>query len=376
MNFTANLPLPKDAFEQTFEALPHMALVVTRDGTLFAGNARARRRFADAWVHGSSLSSFFEGDDAALSADVSGAASNGILTLRLVPAKGGEDRRLSFHVTPLAPSDRRPELFLLLHDPQQNLRRGYAELKLQSLDAAAVAAEMQERHEALRRGHEELRRFSQVAAHDLIAPLRSISTMLGMLEEDHGHLLPADALEDMAIARNSAVRLQHLIDDLLEHATTGMRDLRLSDIAVQDTLMAVQEDLRAELRVTGAQVVVVGDLGRIDADAGLFHRLLDNLLGNAVKYASPERHPVIRLTRGRLPDGKDALSVSDNGIGFDAAQVDKLFQPFQRLHRYSDIPGTGIGLSICRTICERHGWNLTAEGRPGEGATFTIAGMA
>jgi signal transduction histidine kinase len=142
-------------------------------------------------------------------------------------------------------------------------------------------------------------------------------------------------------------------------------------------------DLEERIHQTGGKVEI-GDLPTIDADGGQIRRLLQNLIGNALKFHRPETPPVVRIEgkvvgeNGQNGDGASPrtpyceLAIRDNGIGFDEVFLDKIFEVFQRLHGRNEYEGTGMGLAICRKIAERHFGSITARSAPGEGSTFIV----
>jgi signal transduction histidine kinase len=143
-------------------------------------------------------------------------------------------------------------------------------------------------------------------------------------------------------------------------------------------------DLEGRIEETGGRVAV-GEIPTIDAEPLQMRQLLQNLIGNALKFHSPGRTPIVNvhgeLINGdqRPPGSGDApaptlcqITVEDNGIGFDEKYVDRIFAMFQRLHSRSEYEGTGIGLAICRKIAEHHGGQITARSVPGQGSTFIV----
>ena len=161
-----------------------------------------------------------------------------------------------------------------------------------------------------------------------------------------------------------------------------VRPLTLVDLTV--VAGEVLADLETRLGQTGGHVEL-GALPTIDADPVQMHQLLQNLIGNALKFHRPEEKPLVQIearmvTRPEEGIYKDLevdpwceITVADNGIGFDEKHVDLIFRPFQRLHGRQAYEGSGIGLAICRKIVQRHGGCLTARSRPGHGSTFIVA---
>ncbi len=162
--------------------------------------------------------------------------------------------------------------------------------------------------------------------------------------------------------------LKRLIDDLLAYSRVTSRSEAFSAVDTADVLTAVLRSLEVAIAESGA-TVTAGPLPTVDGDVAQIERLLQNLVGNAVKYRRPGTAPAIRVAAVRDGEGW-RFSVRDNGIGIDPEYFDRIFNIFQRLHGRAEYEGTGIGLAICKQIVERHGGRIWVESRPGEGTAF------
>lgn len=224
----------------------------------------------------------------------------------------------------------------------------------------------------LEQSNAELEDFAYVASHDLREPLRMVTSYLSLLERRHGATLPADAREFMDYAAEGARRMDRLILDLLEYSRVGRVERRVATVNLREALDTALRNLAVAVAETAAVVAVPQDLPAVHADAGDMVRLLQNLIGNAVKYRHPERPPRIEVTAA--PDGdRIRLTVRDNGIGVPADQTERIFKIFQRLHTRSRYEGTGIGLAVCRKVAELHGGRIWAEPNPdGIGTSFHV----
>ncbi|HTH37152.1 MAG TPA: CHASE3 domain-containing protein [Pyrinomonadaceae bacterium] len=239
--------------------------------------------------------------------------------------------------------------------------------------------ELADANTELERSNRELQDFAFVASHDLQEPLRKIQAFGDRLRTKHGAAMDDEAQDYLHRMQNAAGRMHRLINDLLtfSRVTTKARPFEPTDLntATRDVL----SDLEVRIQDTGGHVEV-GDLPTIDADPLQVRQLLQNLIGNALKFHRPDAPPIIKIDGRFLKDGENRqldgdremyrLSVEDNGIGFEEKYLDRIFTPFQRLHGRNEFEGTGIGLAVCRKIVERHGGSLTAVSRPGEGSTF------
>ncbi|MWD29188.1 hypothetical protein E0K89_017040 [Aquicoccus sp. SCR17] len=282
---------------------------------------------------------------------------------------------LTFRVTPARRTKAGPVRYMLVQDTARPSTQAFADLNLKMRDANEEAARQRRLYHGLQETYRELEQFSYAAAHDLKAPLRNISLLLGFLKEDHGADLPPPALEMVEEAGGAARRLQSLIDALLGHARLGTEALNRVPTDLDEMLDGVAAHLAANLAEAGGQLCRAGRLGVVMADRKLLNQLLENLVGNALKYCAPDRPPRITVSYELPEGGRATLRIRDNGIGFDPAESETIFTPFQRLHSKPGVEGSGIGLATCRNICNRHGWTLGASGVPGEGATFSISGL-
>jgi light-regulated signal transduction histidine kinase (bacteriophytochrome) len=166
----------------------------------------------------------------------------------------------------------------------------------------------------------------------------------------------------------AANRMQELLDALLRYSCVETLGRDFVTVKLEDVVRTVTTDLEISIKKAGA-LVEVGALPIILGDPYQWRQLFQNLIANAIKYHRSEVKTVIKIYG---QDGIGRIFVEDNGIGFDEKYLDKIFQPFQRLHGKHEYPGTGIGLSICKKIVERHGGTITAKSTPGKGSTFII----
>jgi light-regulated signal transduction histidine kinase (bacteriophytochrome) len=229
----------------------------------------------------------------------------------------------------------------------------------------------------LERSNRDLQDFAMVASHDLQEPLRKIQMFGDRLREDCAAALPPQGLDYLRRMENAADRGQLLIQGLLAYSRVTTKAQPPEPVALGDVAREVISDLEASLAQTGGQVEV-GTLPTLNADPLQMRQLLQNLIGNALKFHKPDVPPIIRIealhTGESDANGADLwqISVADNGIGFEEKYLDRIFKIFQRLHERHMYEGAGMGLAICRRIVERHGGTITARSAPGQGATFII----
>ena len=230
--------------------------------------------------------------------------------------------------------------------------------------------ELRQANEKLEASNRELQDFASVASHDLQEPLRKIHAFSSRLAARSAEALGEEGRDDLRRMQNAVTRMQTLIDDLLALSRVSTRGRPLVPVELDAIVRDVLSDMEPRIENTGARIEVA-PLPTIDADPTQMRQLLQNLLGNALKFVRPGVPPVVRI-RSAVADGRVELRVEDNGIGFEQRYAERIFTVFQRLQGRTEYEGTGIGLAICRRIAERHGGSITAEGRPGQGATFVV----
>lgn len=248
-----------------------------------------------------------------------------------------------------------------------NTERKRAEAEVLALNAD-LEERVRARTAALEGANRELEAFSYSVSHDLRAPLRSVDGFSKILLQDHGEQLDAEAQRVLGVVIRNVGQMGRLIDDLLAFSRVSRKELERQPVDIDRLARSVSEELRAA-EPERAIEVDIGPLGGTLGDSGLLRQVWVNLLGNAFKFTRPMDPSRIEV-RCRRSDGECQYTVRDNGVGFDPAYADKLFQPFQRLHQTSKFEGTGIGLAIVARIVRRHDGQVWAEGTPGAGATF------
>ena len=237
--------------------------------------------------------------------------------------------------------------------------------------------------EELARSNSELEQFAYVASHDLQEPLRKVQSFGDLLTSRSGEALNEQGRGYLQRMKDAAARMQTLIVDLLSYSRITSQAQPFVPVHLAELTQEVVSDLEIRIESTGGRVEV-GDLPTIAADPTQMRQLMQNLIGNGLKFHRSEEPPIVRV-RGRVLDGKvdglnrDSsldevceLTIEDSGIGFEEKYLDRIFTIFQRLHGRSVYEGTGIGLATCRKIVEQHRGSITAKSTPGEGATFIV----
>jgi signal transduction histidine kinase len=241
---------------------------------------------------------------------------------------------------------------------------------LAELDAAGAARErLEEQALDLRRSNAELEQFAYVASHDLQEPLRKVASFCGMLQHRYHGQLDERADQYIDFAVDGAKRMQALINDLLAFSRVGRAGAEHVLIDMDEIAAHAVGNLESAIDDAGATVEVVGPLPQVRGDRSLLTALLQNLIGNGIKFRGDDA-PHVRVSVAQV-DGVYAFSVDDNGIGIAPRHADRIFVIFQRLHANEEYAGTGIGLAMCRKIVEFHGGEIRLEPDAADGgATF------
>ena len=228
----------------------------------------------------------------------------------------------------------------------------------------------------LERSNRELTEFAAVASHDLRAPLRSVTSFVSLMEEDYGDTFTDEGRTYVARIKAAVARMTGLIDGLLTLARVRAKGEPFVPIQLGEVAQDVVADLTHGLAESGG-TVDIGPLPAVEGDRLQMRQLLQNLIGNAIKFRRPGIAPRVRVSASPAPraDADDMmweLRVADNGIGLEPVHAEKIFKPFERLHGHGSYEGSGLGLAVCARIVERHGGRIRAEGEPGIGTTLVV----
>ena len=253
---------------------------------------------------------------------------------------------------------------------EEALQRAHDELELR----------VQQRTAELSRSNAELQQFAYVASHDLQEPLRKIQAFGDRLGINAGPTLDERNRDYLQRMLNAASRMSALINALLAYSRVTTKAQPFSRVNLSDVAREVLSDLEVAIEEAGA-TVEVGELPTIDADPSQMRQLLQNLIGNALKFRRPDVPARVRVEAEIVPAAAEGappvstvvrLRVIDNGIGFEEKYASRIFEVFERLHGRDEYAGSGIGLAICRKIAQRHHGTITASSQPGEGSVFTV----
>jgi signal transduction histidine kinase len=256
------------------------------------------------------------------------------------------------------------------------IQRFMADLRRSHADLKAYSAKLE-------RSNSELQDFASVASHDLQEPLRKVQAFSDRLRSRCAGTIDDQGRDYLDRIQNAAARMQTLINDLLTYCRVATKVQPFVPTDLVSITREVVSDLEARIEQVNGQVLV-GELPTVDADPLQVRQLMQNLIGNSLKYWRPEVAPVVKVWSKHLPHHPSSeagdpprpfcqILIEDNGIGFDPVYSERIFTIFQRLHGRNEYEGTGVGLAVCRKIVERHGGTITARSTPGNGSTFLVS---
>ena len=261
-----------------------------------------------------------------------------------------------------------------LHDA-----RDQALLEIHERERAELA--LRHKTEELARSNRELDQFASVAAHDLQEPLHTIQVMADLLHVKWSHALGSNGQEFLTRIHKATSRMQRLIQDLLVYSRLDTKESSQESVDLAQVVEEILSDFSVRIEETHA-TVEVGALPVVDAGRIHMRQLMQNLIGNALKFHKPGETPVVRISATLMEDrrrnsGQSSgrlcqLKVEDQGIGMEEHHLDRIFEMFKRLHGRDEYEGTGIGLAVCKKIVRRYGGNITVQSQPGVGSTFLV----
>lgn len=230
-----------------------------------------------------------------------------------------------------------------------------------------LEARVQKRTEELARSNAELEQFAYVASHDLQEPLRMVASYTQLLAKRYQGRLDADADEFINYAVDGANRMQRLINDLLAYSRVSTKGREFQPTDCAEVLKRTLQNLQLAIEESGG-TITHDQLPTVMADGLQLSQVFQNLIANGLKFRA-DRPPHVHISAQRR-ETDWLFSVADNGIGIDPQYFDRIFIIFQRLHGPKDYTGSGIGLSICKKIVERHGGKIWVDSEYGKGSTF------
>ncbi len=262
----------------------------------------------------------------------------------------------------LAELDASRRMLLSVVEDEKRARSALSQLN------AELERRVLERTAELSAANQELDSFAYAVSHDLRAPLRAMSGFSLAIIEDYGQSLPDEALDQLAHVRKASLNMGQLIDGLLALSRSSRGELQRDQVDLSAMANRLCEELARTEPSRGMAWHVEAGLTAW-GDTRMLEAVMSNLLGNAWKYTAGCAAPSVRVY-AELDGGRRCYCVADNGVGFDMRHADRLFRPFQRLHRQEEFPGMGIGLATVQRVVHRHGGVVFATAAVGQGATF------
>jgi light-regulated signal transduction histidine kinase (bacteriophytochrome) len=239
-----------------------------------------------------------------------------------------------------------------------------AELELRVADRTK---ELAVANQVLERSNIELQQFAYVASHDLQSPLRSICGFVQLLKMEYASKLDEQADDWIRRTIQATAQMQDLIRGVLAYSRVDSRSRPFKAIPFLDVFSDAVALLESSIRDAGGQVTC-GELPVVMGDRSQFVQLMQNLIGNGLKYHG-DKSPHVHVSAERNEE-EWTFSVQDNGIGIDPKYYERIFEIFKRLHDQKEYPGTGIGLAVCRRVVNRHGGRIWVESEAGQGSAF------
>lgn len=273
------------------------------------------------------------------------------------------------------------ELFLYKNHLEELVEARTAELQHEIAERRRAEEQIRRDEQALAtyasqlaRSNRDLQDFATIVSHDLQEPLRKILAFGSRLQDRHAASLGDEGANYLERILDAASRMQSMLDALLSYSRVSTRAQPPEQVDLNGIARDVVEDLVVRIEETQGKVEI-GELPTIEAEPLQMRQLFQNLIGNALKFHRPGVPPLVQISATVSSESGPSqvhLHFTDNGIGFEEEYLERIFQPFQRLHGRSKYEGAGMGLAICRKIVERHGGSITASSTPGEGSIFKV----
>jgi signal transduction histidine kinase len=252
----------------------------------------------------------------------------------------------------------------------RRLEKEVEERKLKEEKIRLLNEQLLENNLQLKSTIEELDRFAYVASHDLQEPLRKILVFSDKLQTKYKDTLDTEIAQSLEKIAKASARMQSLINDLLKFSRQTSTNEDFVVISLDHLLQDVIADLEIDIEKTSAQIQLQS-LPEVWGIPSQLRQLFQNLISNAVKFRKKDSVPAIRVYSEPW-NGLNRIIIQDNGIGFDPKYADEIFMVFKRLHSYHEFEGSGVGLSICKKIIDKHNGSIRAESKIGEGSKFII----
>lgn len=237
----------------------------------------------------------------------------------------------------------------------------------------ARTSELQSTVEKLNESNQQLQQFTYIASHDLREPVRKISSFGSLLNDSLKGTLSEDDQENLDFMIDGANRMQKMIDALLTYSRVTTKEIEKENVDLNQILEELQTlELAIRIEESDAEINIEGPLPNVIGDATQLRQLLQNLVGNALKYIPKDKKPIVKIKAIDQPNNMTRIEITDNGIGIKPEHFENIFVMFRRLHSRSQYEGTGIGLAVCKKIVDRHGGKLSVQSEYKNGSTFSF----
>jgi PAS domain S-box-containing protein len=233
-----------------------------------------------------------------------------------------------------------------------------------------VTESIKQRHR-LEQQNQDLSDFSYMVSHDLKAPIFTIKGMVTAIAEDYGSKLGPDGEELLKFIDDGAKRLESLVASVIEYSAVSVKEGEKTVVALADVLTAVVKDLREQIRLSEAEIILPEHFPNVAGDQVRYYQVFSNLIGNAIKYRSPNRKLKIKLSVKEHSHDSIAVDIEDNGLGIPSGKIKDVFRPYHRAHS-SDIEGSGIGLASVKKIVEQVGGQVSVTSTEDQGSIFRV----
>ncbi|WP_052249683.1 PAS domain-containing sensor histidine kinase [Tateyamaria sp. ANG-S1] len=373
----ADADVDRDTLSAAFLASPYATLLIDQEGRVLVCNRRAERMYFRSkaaepdGLRGIGLHKLTKLTHEETMEALKKGAARSSMKLPMVTLHGaGSVRPTLFRVALLRSSTLGQRLYLLTQDHLKAAAEALEQMNRRRVAARDDLAAIEERFVDLNASLIAMEAFAHQASHDLRTPLSTISGMLQLFASRFGDNLPEKAHEYLDVMRRAAGQMDSLTSDFLEHARSVSAEVAAEPIDLRIALEDVRRDVLIGMTADEIEVNIACPTWTVMAEPTLLRMMLQNLLGNAVKYRHPDRKLRIEVALEAGVDSAPLLTISDNGSGFDPGQAKGIFLPFRRLH--ASVEGTGMGLSTCAEVCRRHGWTISASSDGESGSEFHI----
>lgn len=366
-----------DTLSAAFYATPYASFLLDQDARVLTYNRRAERMYAPALSAPTQTGGSRRMHDltrlsrAEFARALRNGATHGSVELPMVAPKCTNTTRPTMFRVALLPSPDGGELlYLLTQDHMKAAAEALCQMNRRRIETREELARFKTRFVDLHTSLIAMESFAHQASHDLRTPLSTLSGVLELFGNKFGTELPEKALEYLAVMTRAVAQMDMLTSDFLDHARSVSAEVSAEPLDLRQAIDDVRRDLQNGLTEAELSLQIEGPNCTLMAEPTLLRMMLMNLLSNALKYQHPDRALRINVTLEAVDSQKMLLRIADNGLGFDPQESETIFLPFRRCH--TSIQGTGLGLSTCSEVCQRHGWTISAHSDGVSGATFCV----